>query len=805
MPSRIVSGAAGRPAVARTLQSAAHPRVPLLAGGSQGEWRRSPDRRYARAAWGAVLALLLAGLALPAAAATRTLFLRGETNAVGVETTLTVLLAAQGDENAVGFSLNFATNELAFVSAAPGTNALGAAELTNTNAAGAGRVGFALALPAGQRFSAGTNELLRVRFLPLRVANAVVAFGDAPVTSEVADTNATALTTVYSNSVVVITAMIPPGIATQPTNRTVYAGTNVTMSLVATGSLPLVFQWWKDGSAVPGATGASLMLSNVAVSQSGSYQAIVSNPGGSATSAVAVLTVLPAPVAPSIVQPPVGRAVTVGETVSFSVTAEGTAPLGYQWRLGGTALLGRTNATLVLTNVQTSQAGSYTVVVSNLAGTVTSAAATLTVSAAPRVVRVVSQLAGVGGIVEVPVELSALGEESAVGFSLEFDPARLWFTGASPGTGVPGGQLQLNTSQAGAGRVGVAVATGFGQALAAGVRELVRVRFQVVGGLGVANVGLGDTPIWREVADVYGEARPASSSNGTVTVVGPPVILLQPQSQTVPVLGNMTLSVTATGAPPISYQWRWKGTNLTGAAGAQLTLTNIQSSQGGTYSVMVSNVGGVRVSADAEIKIARVVSVECPTVLLGQTTNAVVKLLAGGDENAVGFSLRFDPTRLRFIAWQPGLDTTNASFNVNTNEAGAGLIGVAVAMPGLNSMPGGLRQILLVRLGAIQPVWETSLSFTDTPVVRELADGSAEPLPSAFVSTTLAVEPALRIDTQGRVFLRGPTNGVYALASTTNLLGHWVELSPPVLSNSIQQVAGPETNLPSRFYRARWQ
>ena len=231
-----------------------------------------------------------------------------------------------------------------------------------------------------------------------------------------------------------------------------------------------------------------------------------------------------------------------------------------------------------------------------------------------------------------------------------------------------------------------------------------------------------------------------------MTVVGPPVILVQPQSQIVPVLGNMTLSVTATGVPPISYQWRWNGTDITGATEAQLTLTNMQASQGGAYSVAVSNVGGVRASANADIAVARVISVECPSVLLGQTTDAVVKLLAGGDENGVGFSLRFDPARWWYIAWQPGLDAMNASFNVNTNEAGAGLIGVAVAMPGLNSLPGGSRRLLPVRLGAVQSAWETTLSFTDTPGLRELADGNAEPLPSAFVSTTPAVEPALRID-----------------------------------------------------------
>ena len=82
---------------------------------------------------------------------------------------------------------------------------------------------------------------------------------------------------------------------------------------------------------------------------------------------------------PGITAQPVSVVAIVGDNVDFDVTAAGSAPLGYQWQLGGTNLPGATNATLTLTNITMSQAGFYQAVVTNSAGSVTSSVATLTV------------------------------------------------------------------------------------------------------------------------------------------------------------------------------------------------------------------------------------------------------------------------------------------------------------------------------------------------------------------------------------------------------------------------------------------
>src|SRR5207249_5466869 len=129
------------------------------------------------------------------------------------------------------------------------------------------------------------------------------------------------------------------------------------------GTPTLSYQWYFNGVKVSsGGTSPALAVSGVGTNNAGNYTVVVNNTYGSATSAVATLTVrVPAQIA---VQP-VNQAVVLGQTASFSVAAFGDAPLSYQWNFNGAALSGATNATLALTNVQTNQAGNYTVLVAN--------------------------------------------------------------------------------------------------------------------------------------------------------------------------------------------------------------------------------------------------------------------------------------------------------------------------------------------------------------------------------------------------------------------------------------------------------
>ncbi len=77
---------------------------------------------------------------------------------------------------------------------------------------------------------------------------------------------------------------------------------------------------------------------------------------------------------------PQSQSASAGETVTFAAGASGTSAVGYQWFFDGTNIAGATSSTLVLTNVQPAQSGTYYVVVSNASGTITSSNAVLTVT-----------------------------------------------------------------------------------------------------------------------------------------------------------------------------------------------------------------------------------------------------------------------------------------------------------------------------------------------------------------------------------------------------------------------------------------
>jgi uncharacterized repeat protein (TIGR01451 family) len=115
--------------------------------------------------------------------------------------------------------------------------------------------------------------------------------------------------------------------------------------------------------------------------------------GGLITNSLAVASATPNPnsgnntasivttvnVPPAITAQPNSQKAIVGTNVTFRVTTTGTSPLAYQWAFNGTNLTGATTNTLLLTNVQPIQAGSYAVVITNMAGSITSGVASLTV------------------------------------------------------------------------------------------------------------------------------------------------------------------------------------------------------------------------------------------------------------------------------------------------------------------------------------------------------------------------------------------------------------------------------------------
>jgi len=197
------------------------------------------------------------------------------------------------------------------------------------------------------------------------------------------DVSSTATLTAAGSSVVA------PRITLQPKSQTVVAGAVVNFNVTASGSSPLSYQWRRNGKNLAdtgelnGTASSTLGIAGAQAADAGVYTVVVSNAKGSATSAGATLSVgLP----PVITATPASQTVAVGATALFSVTATGTAPLTYVWQKDGTNLAnhgrisGATLARLAIHGALPSDAGGYSVTVSNKVGTAfTSPAAALTV------------------------------------------------------------------------------------------------------------------------------------------------------------------------------------------------------------------------------------------------------------------------------------------------------------------------------------------------------------------------------------------------------------------------------------------
>ncbi len=168
----------------------------------------------------------------------------------------------------------------------------------------------------------------------------------------------------------------PPAITTQPQGRTNAVGATVSFAVSATGSGTLNYQWLVNGTNLAGATANPLVLANAQLTNNGNYSVVVTNLFGSVTSSNAALLLTNAP--PAITMPPQGQTVLTGQTATFSVAATGTPPLNYQWLFNGTNISGATTNPFSLANAQSTNGGNYSVIVSNFAGSVTSAAAALT-------------------------------------------------------------------------------------------------------------------------------------------------------------------------------------------------------------------------------------------------------------------------------------------------------------------------------------------------------------------------------------------------------------------------------------------
>ncbi len=363
---------------------------------------------------------------------------------------------------------------------------------------------------------------------------------------------------------------------------------------------------------------------------------------------------LPPTIAPG--DQPQSQSLLAGATAVFTVAAAGSPTLAYQWRKGGSALQDASNSSLTLTNLSLSNAGSYDVVVTNAYGAVTSVVAVLTVTLPPVTINA-SAWATVRGADNAAVDI----DEAAAGYVIT-----KYSTNLATGTGPAKGYLQFDLSaqipdtnssatftfsrfsNSGAQNVtlwalnqpypGMANTITWATAqanntdnnsmltdptnafTATAITSLVIPGSSGSGSITLSATNWGNFIQGNKLVLVFtGNDDAGNSTSGfrlavtnslplpalTFSILNnqPPVVTVQPQSQTVDTGANVSISLTASGSAPLSYQWFNSGGAIARATNATLTLSSVTTNAADGYYAVLTNAYGSATSAVATLTV----------------------------------------------------------------------------------------------------------------------------------------------------------------------------------------------------------
>ena len=348
-----------------------------------------------------------------------------------------------------------------------------------------------------------------------------------------------------------------------------------------------------------------------------------------------VATNIPVTLLPEVVTPPLSQEVTEGDSLAFTVTAAGTDPLYYQWQFNESDILDATNSSLRLDAITPARAGGYRVIITNIAGAVTSAPAVLAVQPLALALVIFDNSTNYLGIQGLDTEF---GDQITLAGNARFRNVTEfefeYFLATNSATTDERVQIRFYDNTGAGNAPGIPLYDSGPLALVPGFRQLTlnpnvavpdtftwTARFAGAAAAGDFGLTIYDPPAigqdpatyWTRLETGWTLRTPsngAAPANFRARITAavqatnlPPMITSIPQDILTTNGQSAIFTVAATGSQPLAFQWQFNGSDLDQATNSVLVLTNILPSQAGQYRVVVSNQAGSETSPAAKLSV----------------------------------------------------------------------------------------------------------------------------------------------------------------------------------------------------------
>jgi len=487
-------------------------------------------------------------------------------------------------------------------------------------------------------------------------------------------------------SLVSAQAQTAPTIASITNSQSLNQGQSLTLSVSVNGTAPFTYVWKKDSTVLTNATTNIFTIPSLGISDAGTYTVTVTNSAGSITSSAILIDVIPA-VAPSIYYTSSATNITVGNTLNLSVYAFGSEPMEFVWKRDGVEVARTSHSSFSKSNAQTSDSGSYTVTITNAAGSVTSSAITVTVSplTAPQITNHPRDTAVESGDY---IWLSAsVSDYSGVSFQ--------WYKDNVAISGATSSSYSKSNAQAtDAGSYTVKATNSAG----------------------------------------------STTSNAAAVTIKPPVAptnaTISPSNLTVTASESLNLYVSVQGSSPLGFQWKKDGVNIPNTTSNNYWKSNITADDAGSYSVVVSNSAGSTTSNSVNVSVSNT-----PATIITYHPQSIA-VYPGMDAS---FNVSVSGNESRTYQWKKDgvpISNSNSSYYYIPNgaaasDAGVYTVEVTTAQGTISSRPATLTVLpavapTIIRSSSSQTVvqgqsFELSVDMTGypSPTIQWYKDGVA--------------------------------------------------------------------------------